>query len=160
VNEDLGDLSRRALVLRWMRDQITAEYGRVRDELDARLERTDRKSAFLGESKLGHCQKTLGRTTVQVTDMAALTDWVRQRHPTEIVESVRESYLKRIKDDAKHYGGPVDPATGEVIPGMEVTSGDPYVVVSLGDGADGLIADHWPEIMRMIPELPGGAVHE
>lgn len=59
-----------------------------------------------------------------VSDHLALLRWVKRNRPDEVVvvESVRESYVKNLIDNAKANPEkvPIDKATGEVIPGISV----------------------------------------
>ncbi len=78
---------------------------------------------------LGAVSITPGRVSAKVTDAAAFQRWVSERHPSEMVQQVRESFTRRVLDQAAAAGDPVDAATGEVIPGVEVSAGEPYLTV-------------------------------
>jgi hypothetical protein len=84
---------------------------------------------------LGAVCLSAGRTSAKVTDPAAFLAWVAQRHPSELVQAVRDSFTKKILDAVTAAGEPVDTATGEVIPGVEVTTGDPFLTVRPTDEA-------------------------
>lgn len=78
---------------------------------------------------LGSVALAAGRVSAKVTDPAAFQAWVAVRHPDELVQQVRESFTHRVLNQAAATGDPVDPMTGEVIPGVEVVAGDPYLTV-------------------------------
>ena len=78
---------------------------------------------------LGAVSITAGRVSAKVTDPAAFQQWVADRHPSELVQQVRESFTKKVLDQAVTAGDPVDAATGEVIPGVEVVAGEPFLTV-------------------------------
>lgn len=70
-----------------------------------------------------------GRPAAKVTDEQAFLRWVVARYPTEVEQVVRAAFRKRLLDAVTGAGDPVDTSTGEVIPGVEVVAGKPYLVV-------------------------------
>jgi hypothetical protein len=78
---------------------------------------------------LGAVSISAGRTTAKVTDRRAFVDWVARRYPNELEHLVRAAFEKKLLDAATAAGDPVDAATGEIIPGVEVLAGDPYVTM-------------------------------
>ena len=63
---------------------------------------------------------------VKVSDLDALTEWVWERHPTEVVlaPTIRPAWLTGLLSRAKPAGDVAcDPETGEVIPGLGVRAG-------------------------------------
>lgn len=78
-----------------------------------------------------------GPVTVTVTNPRAYLDWVKATAESEIEETVREAYTKRVAEMVKRHGGVMDPNTGEVaeVPGMTRTQGQPKVVVTPTAGA-------------------------
>lgn len=89
-------------------------------------------------SKLASISVAAGRTTARVADSEAFLEWVFNHHPAEVetikTTRVRPAYERSVLDAAKKAGLPVD-STGEVVPGVEVGDGDPYLVTKLADGA-------------------------
>lgn len=86
-----------------------------------------------------------GATRANITDEAAYLAWVQKTHPNEIetVVRVKKDFTERAKAVARKLGAPVDPATGEEIPGMVVDQGEPYAKVTPVEDADELIARAW-----------------
>jgi hypothetical protein len=80
---------------------------------------------------------TKGRQTVVTEDAAALLEWVKRNHPTELVESVNPAYLSTFKA----VGGVVIDSNGEPVPGMGVKQGDPYLVVKGNDETGELVGE-------------------
>jgi hypothetical protein len=76
--------------------------------------------------KLAAISKAKGRTTATV-DESALLAWVKANRPDQIREVVEPAYINALKKLAEEHGAAVDEATGEVIPGIEVETGDPTV---------------------------------
>lgn len=82
---------------------------------------------------------TSGRRTLTVVDEAAFLDWVRDYHPTEIVETVRPAYFEHIKACSRDKPCAID-ASGEVVPGVEWVQGSPSVSVRREKDAPFLVA--------------------
>jgi hypothetical protein len=78
---------------------------------------------------LGTVSTSAGRKAAKVTDVRAFTDWVAQRYPTELVQVVAEAFVRKLLDAALAAEAPVDVRTGEVIPGVEVVTGEPFLTV-------------------------------
>lgn len=78
-------------------------------------------------TNLGTVTVAAADASARVTDEAAFTKWVQQRFPSEIVPTVRASFRKKLLDEATAAGDPVDASTGEVIPGVEIVPGEPYL---------------------------------
>ncbi|KLO25923.1 hypothetical protein ABW16_21410 [Mycolicibacter heraklionensis] len=106
----------------------------------AGLEPGDGISARINGVAVGKATMTAGRQKLTVTDSQALVDWVRRNHPTEIVESVNPAYMKALEATAKSLGAVIDDQ-GEVVPGVEVTVGEPFVSVRKDKDANGLVAE-------------------
>jgi hypothetical protein len=89
-------------------------------------------------SKLASISVAAGRTTARVADQEAFLEWVFENHPTQIetlkTTRVRPAYERSVLESAKKAGEPID-STGEVVPGIEVGDGEPYLVTKLADGA-------------------------
>lgn len=153
---DLSDAATRVAIVAALKSKVLEAYELARAEAGEQMDPGDRKAAQLGGGKLGHVTVATGSTRAKVTNDTALTKWVAEHHPDEIVQSVRSSYVNKILDDAKHYGQAVDVTTGELIPGVDVRVGNPYVTVKLADDAAETIAAHWDTALRHVPELPGG----
>lgn len=83
--------------------------------------------------------KTKGRAKLVVTDQNAFVNWVAGHHPTEITSQVNPAFLKHIESRAKEYGAPID-TLGEVIPGVELVDGDPYITVRKEKDASFIVA--------------------
>jgi hypothetical protein len=84
-----------------------------------------------------------GKKSASVISPHALLAWAKANHPEEIVETVRDTYLKKLLDEAKAAGKPVDPATGEVVPGIVVGDSGTYVSVRLKPGGREAIVAAW-----------------
>lgn len=97
-----------------------------------------------------------GEPSPRVTDHAAFLKWVLANRPGEIEQVVRDSYVKAVLAEAKRAGRPVDPKSGEIIPGIEFAPTTPYVSVNFtkdGIGGRELIARAWRDGAISLPEL-------
>ena len=101
------------------------------------LDATDRKSAVLDDgTKIGTISVKEGAESTYVSDPAAFLAWVKANRPDEVVttESVRSSYRAAVIARAKEADGVLfDPETGEQIPGLARSKGDPVVSVLVTD---------------------------
>jgi len=103
------------------------------------LEQGDVLVGKIGNVAIGKAYWTSGRQTLAVTNEAELLAWVEENHPTEIVRSVRPSFLKALTELSKGKGGPVINRDGDVVPGVEIVSGDPYMTIRSGDDAENVV---------------------
>jgi hypothetical protein len=99
-----------------------------------------------------------GQEAPRITDQAKYLAWVQQAHPTETETIVRSGYTEALLKAMKDSGRPVDPRTGEVVPGVEFAATDPYITPSFtrtGRGGRELIRRAWRDGAIQIPSLLG-----
>lgn len=72
--------------------------------------------------KIGTLSLSEDKKKPVVTDLDKLTAWVERTHPEHIVTkpAIRGAFLAKLLADASEEGTPVDTATGEVPPGIEM----------------------------------------
>lgn len=101
---------------------------------DLKARRVERVGAYLPDgTKLGAVGYNEGRKAAKVTDPAAALAWCIKRYPEEIVKAISPAFLTKLLDAAKdgEVGGHgVDPMTGEELPFITVTRGEPFVTVT------------------------------
>lgn len=153
----ISDEATSVAILKALQSRLAEAYEAARNSTDDEMDVGDRKAVHLGDGKLGDVIKASGARRSAVTDEDSFCKWVVENHPEEIVQSVRPAFRTKILNDTKRYGCPVDAATGEIVPGVELGQGDPYITVRLADEANEHIAAHWHEALSHLPELPGGA---
>ena len=124
---------------------IEAKAKQKKDEARARL-----GDVPVGETVAGRWDGQIiakatmakGKKRLVVTDDRALLAWVKEHHPTEVVEAVNPAYIKTIEAKAISEGlGAVIDSQGVVIPGVEVQTSDPTVSVRREPGAEEIIAE-------------------
>lgn len=101
---------------RELMDQAGAERVRVNDEHG---------------TNLGTVSLAAGRVSARVTDEAAFLAWVQCNHPDETQTVVRDAFRRKVLDGAVAKADHGDPTAvgpdGEVVPGVEVVHGQPYL---------------------------------
>lgn len=110
----------------------------------------DRLTATLpGGEDVGTVTLAKGKTVARLADEAAYQSWVSRVHADEIetvtVTRVNPDFTDRLMSAARQLGVAVDAETGEEVPGITVTEGDPYPMVRLADGARGAVAKAWSD---------------
>lgn len=127
---DMKRLGREVAAANLIADEIEARGAAAKAELlDAFAETgADRVTVTDDDgAKLAVVSKGAGRTSAAVVDEDAFADWVEANYPTAIVRTIAPDVRLRLLNAAKKAGEPVDVATGEVIPGVEIRTGAPYV---------------------------------
>jgi hypothetical protein len=99
-----------------------------------------------------------GTPSPRITDPAKFLAWVQEAHPTETEVIVRPGYTETLLKAMKDSGRAVDPRTGEVVPGVEFSRGEPYIrptFTRTGPGGKELIRRAWRDGAIQIPSLLG-----
>lgn len=114
--------------------------------------------AELDGQEVGQVTVTKGSISWGVRDEHAFTRWVRDNHPSELVESVSPAFRAKILSDAKAAGAPVT-RDGEVVPGVEDSERAGYVAVKVTDEQAAVIVSAWRSGVLGMPDVPelGGA---
>lgn len=139
------DIARDLAVLKVVAERVRDARAAAEREARGVMEAGDRMAVKVGDELLAQVTLVNGRRTARVEDEAALLAWVAEHHPSEVqtVRSVRPAFLTALLERARVAGEPVDPQTGEVIPGVSVGAGEPYPQVRLTADADALVAVEW-----------------
>lgn len=129
---DMQQAARTTMAAKLITDVVAAEHKPVKEDLRAlmlaagveKVRVTDDDGVNLGAASLARSS-----AKARVTDAAAFAAWVAARYPGELVQVVRESFTSKILAGASDAQAPVDAATGEVVPGVDIVAGEPYVTV-------------------------------
>ena len=143
---NLRNAALRAAVLKALADEIAASQLVAKADAKYGFEETgaNQAPAVLPDgTKVATVSLAGGGQSATVTDEGAFLAWVMKAHPGEAQIVVRPSYRKKLLDAAKASGHPVDPATGEVIPGITFADSTPYVSVRFVTGGADAVADAW-----------------
>lgn len=127
----------------------------------------DRLTAVLpGGPDVGTVTLTKGKATAKVDNEIDFVEWARKVHPewveTVKYDRVRPECVERLLSAARQLGVPVDAETGEEVPGITVTEGEPYPMVRLAAGAREAVAAAWQdgtlgELVAGLLAIEGGA---
>ncbi len=138
---DMHSVALRAGVFHVVEREAKAAKESAKAELAGLLLAGDTVAGRVGDEILCKASWSKGSARVVVTDEKAFTAWVKEKHPTEIVETVNPAYIKALKQ----IDGALVDAAGEIAPGIEVQVGDPSLSVRAEKGAleivDKLIAE-------------------
>lgn len=139
------EIARALAVTAVIADAAKARKDELRADLAAALEDlgADSAKADLPDgTNVAKASLVAGKPRADVWDEDAMTGWVAENHPTEVVFRVRESYRKVVLDRLVPGldGTAVDPDTGEIVPGVRFTTSSPYVSLRFDrDGRDHVI---------------------
>jgi hypothetical protein len=84
-----------------------------------------------------------GGNSAYISSEDALLAWVLANHPDEVEMVIRDGYKKKLTDAAKKTGTPIDPATGEIVPGITVKASRPFVSIRFKPGGKEAVAAAW-----------------
>jgi hypothetical protein len=143
-----NDLAVKLAVLRALKSRIRDIELQVSEHFLSTMDVGDAKAAALPDgTRLGKVTKAAGKSTPQVVDESAFLNWVEQNHPSEIQSSVRPAFRDKILGTVKAHGRAVDWTTGEVVPGIELRQGDPYISFRSESGYVDAIAGQWYDLV-------------
>lgn len=150
-------------VLKIIIDGLTDTKKTTNGEVAKEWEVKDRISAVLPDgTKIGTITLCAGRTSAKIDDEDAYLEWVLTTHPEEIEQVVRVNpgFTARMLSFAKKSGTAVDPATGEEVPGITITTGDPYVLPTLTEDAVDEVGRAWGDgsLNELLAPLVGRAI--
>ena len=126
----MKDTARRAIAATLITGLVKSEGDHYKAELLAAFNESGAERVRVTDvdgTDLGSVSKSKGRISARVTDEAALLEWVKVNHPEHILRQVNATYRDQLLAVAKTGGDPIDPETGELVPGIEIFEGDPSV---------------------------------
>lgn len=124
---------------------IADEAKRVKDQLRQDLQAemdglgADRVKAELDGETIAYVSTSKPKFKWIIKSDRKFVDWVKANHPSEIVESVRESSIDVLLDKFKYVDDLVIDPNGEAVDWLEGSISDPYLVTKFqGEGRDKL----------------------
>ena len=129
-------LAGRMLVTKVFQDDVASAYGDTRGRIEPLIEADDAIPGYLPDgTRIGTVKRSKAPRKPTVTDMAAVLAWVKEHRPEEVVvsESVSPAFLSYLLAQTKKHGAPVYEATGEIVPGVEMRTGNPSFLPQLDD---------------------------
>lgn len=113
---------------------IADQSKKKKDELRAKLLAemneigADRVRAELEDQTVAYVTTASPRVKRVITNDKAFLKWVKEKHPTEIVESVRESFVDIALQSFNFVDGQAIDSDGETIDWIIEQQGEPYLV--------------------------------
>lgn len=129
---DIQRAARELTAAKVLADVAKQRTAAAREQLTAHMRDTGTERVRVSGDDgrdLGAVSLARGRLLARVCDEAAFMKWVADRYPTEVVTVVRPAFVQRLMAEATTLQDPVDRQTGEVIPGVELIRGEPYLTV-------------------------------
>jgi hypothetical protein len=129
---EIQDLARRTVAVGLVANQTKDIEKELKAELLEECKRTGTRTLDVVDedgTKLATVSKAVGKAKAAVVDADAFEAWVTKNYPDAVTTiTVIDSDLKlRLLNAATAAGDPVDVATGEVIPGVEIAQGSTYI---------------------------------
>lgn len=121
----LHDVALRAGVFQVVEREAKAAKDAAKAQLVSLLPFGDTVAGRVGDDILCKASWSKGSQKITVTDPTAYLAWVKECHPTEVVESVNTAYTSSLKA----VDGVVIDADGLPVDGVEVISGNPSLSV-------------------------------
>lgn len=135
-------------VLRALKNRVREVELELNADFLDQLDAGDSKAATLEDgTRLGKVTKVGGRETPVVVNEKELLAWVETHYPTEIELTVRPAFRDKVLASAKTHGVAVDERTGEIIPGVELRTGQSYISFRSEKGFQEVVAARWPELI-------------
>lgn len=117
------DAADEALAWACLKDAVTALADAARERaIAAMAAQASEKQAVLDAAgdRLGTVSYTGGELRAEVTDKGKLLRWVKENHPTEIIEEVAPAFLWALVQKAVADATQDGVESGEVLPGIRV----------------------------------------
>lgn len=124
---NVEDATRRVMLFEAARDQFEALAKTVRADLYAAAVAQyaeSRSPVTWRPPDLGTWSQVVSKDAPVVLDRVAFVAWCKDRYPTAVVEAIVPAFEKALMGRLSPVGeGVVDPATGEIVPGLGVRHG-------------------------------------
>jgi predicted house-cleaning noncanonical NTP pyrophosphatase (MazG superfamily) len=116
------------------KDRLRAELQEEMDNLGA-----DRVKAELGDEVVAYITTTKPKFKWEITSDRKFLEWVRSQMPSEIIETVRPSYVEWLLDNLKYVDDLVIAPNGEIVDWVVGSESNPYLTTKFaGDGRETL----------------------
>jgi hypothetical protein len=155
----------RTAILKTLADDVEAALKGGKAELDRLMDSLGVKSlsAKLPDgTEVGSVTRVGGKEAPRITSSGKFLAWVQECHPEQTEMIVRPGYTEALLSAMKKTGRPIDPASGEVVPGVEMAETSSYLTVRFAAGdvpGRELVRRAWRDGVVQLPallELPAG----
>lgn len=137
----IKDLSLKLSAISLIADEAKRTKDRLRAELQAEMDAigADRVKAELGDDVVAYVTTTKPKFKWEIVNDKKFLNWVKEQMPSEIVESVRESYVDWVFAHLKYEDDLVIAPNGEIVDWAAGTETEPYLTTRFqADGRDRL----------------------
>lgn len=163
MNDNPKELADEAMALRLIGDALIERSKELSKRAAKAMGRGTLYPSLPDGTELGSFNIPKGSTSVEV-DLDLLTPWVKQAYPSEIMETVRPSFVEVLRERSKEAGRPAAPQGELDFPGLYVTShptGSPRITgYDAGKTrAQEAVAQVLNNVLATfaVPSLPGGS---
>lgn len=147
----MKELTRKVALLTALKDAVETELEAARAEAREAIVKAREELGVKSVEVTTPAGDSVATVTVAGGGIAAAVgyddlflSWVKENHPTEVVESVRPAFAKSLLGRLEKVGDRwVDPNTGEVVDGIGERSKSEYISVRFKPAGRELIADAW-----------------
>ncbi len=120
-------------------DEAKKAKDKLRAELQTEMENigADRVKAELNGETVAFVTTTRPKFKWEITSDKKFVEWVRSQMPSEIVETVRESYVDWVKSNLKYVDDLVIAPNGEIVDWAVGSASEPYLTTKFhSDGRE------------------------
>lgn len=135
----------------WVKKQI----GKVEDQAKAVADVSipeEKAAGLVGDTVVSYTSRVARQPELAITDNDMFTAWVAEHYPTELVQSVRPSFMTVLRDNARIDGAVLGPG-GEVCEFAELAEPVVYTTTRLTKDADKALEPVLGGIL--LADLPG-----
>lgn len=149
----IKDLSLKLAAITVLADEVKKAKDELRAEIlkEMAIVGADRVKAAIGDQQIAYVTTVNSKLKARVTRENGFLNWVKENHPHEIVEAVRESSRERLIEQLMN--------NGEAFDWLEYVEADPYVSTRFhADGREAIktaFRNGELEVKRMIKEIEG-----
>lgn len=141
----MGNAKRAALrtaVVNTLLGKVKEADKTARSDILNQLDPGDRLTANYKGQPIAAVAVARGKVVPSVSDADKLAKWVAEHYPTEVDHKpvVRPAFLSAILSATREAGQPCAPDGTLDVPGISVSQGDPYVVVTPTSEAQAIVA--------------------
>lgn len=144
---NVAETAMQAAVLKALLDEVSARVKTAKAEAEAAFKATGTTGtvpSLPDGTKIATVSYAGGDSrSARITDENAFEAWVLSEHPEQMELVIRDTYRKGLLDAAEKAGQPIDPTTGETVPGIVVKASTPYVAIRFKPGAKEAVAAAW-----------------
>jgi len=137
----IKELSLKLAAVSLIADEAKKAKDKLRAELQAEMDSigADRIKAELGDEVVAYVTTTKPKFKWEIISDRKFLEWVRSNMPSEIIESVRPSYVDWVLDNLKYVDDLVIAPNGEIVDWVVGSETNPYLTTKFhSDGREKL----------------------